>query len=248
MSIKEKALDLFDSAKEPAFDMACEVFLDGVVGTVAPGIVTTYMSYKQKRQEKIYGKFMVETKEKIEILEERLRKLDGSQYYRFKDEFFGLVSDYVIEEVQQEKIEYLVNGLINIAAIPDIKEDFILTYYDTLKETRIRDIAVLKFYEDVYIRIENKKTWTDICEELNISYEEYDSIREKLNRLGLLTTKRDIKIDNLYENILNIQEFLEKTYKGKNYKLKSFKRIDKKDSFQISKFGKEFIRFFNNIE
>jgi hypothetical protein len=145
VSIKEKALDLFDSAKEPAFDMACEVFLDGVVVTVAPGIVTTYMSYKQKRQ---------------------------------------------------EKIEYLVNGLINIAAIPDIKEDFILTYYDTLKETRIRDIAVLKFYE----------------------------------------------------NILNIQEFLEKTYKGKNYRLKSFKRIDKKDSFQISKFGKEFIRFFNNIE
>ncbi|ERK29690.1 hypothetical protein [Clostridium intestinale] len=197
MSIKEKALDLFDSAKEPAFDMACEVFLDGVVGIVAPGIVTTYMSYKQKRQ---------------------------------------------------EKIEYLVNGLINIAAIPDIKEDFILTYYDTLKETRIRDIAVLKFYEDVYIRIENKKTWTDICEELNISYEEYDSIREKLNRLGLLTTKKDIKIDNLYENILNIQEFLEKSYKGKTSKLKSFKKIDKRDSFQISKFGKEFIKIFNDIE
>lgn len=98
MSIKEKAIDLFDSAKEPAFDMACEVFLDGVVGIVAPGIVTTYMSYKQKRQ---------------------------------------------------EKIEYLVNGLINIAAIPDIKEDFILTYYDTLKETRIRYIAVIKFYENI---------------------------------------------------------------------------------------------------
>lgn len=248
MSIKEKAVDLFDSVKEPAFDMACEVFLDGVVGTVAPGIVTTYMSYKQKRQEKIYGKFMVETKGKIEVLEERLRRLDGSQYYRFKDEFFGLVSDYVIEEVQEEKIEYLVNGLINIAAIPDIKEDFILTYYDTLKELRIRDIAVLKFYEDVYIRIENNQTWMDICEELNISYEEYNSIREKLNRLGLLTTKRDIKIDDLYENILNIQEFLEKSYKGKNCKLKSFKKIDKKDSFQISKFGKEFIKFFNDVE
>lgn len=248
MTIKEKAINLFDSAKEPAIEMTCEVFLDGVIGTVAPGIVTTYMSYKQKRQEKIYEKFMIETKERVSTLEEHLKRLNHSQYDKFKEEYFGLVSDYVIEEVQEEKIEYLVNGLINIAAIPDIKEDFILTYYDTLKELRVRDIAILKFYADLHSHMGENKTYVDICKDLNISYEEYESIREKLIRIGLLTTKREVKTDVLYENIINMQEFLQSLNKGKKAKLKSFKKIDKKDSFQISKFGKEFINFFNEIK
>ena len=41
-----------------------------------------------------------------------------------------------------------------------------------------------------------------------------------------------------------MQDYLEKISKGKKANLKSFKRIDKKDSFQISKFGREFIDFF----
>ena len=247
MSIKEKAIDLFDSAKEPAFNMTCELFLDGVIGTIAPSVVTTYIAYKQKRQEKMYEEFMIQTKGKIEILENRLRSLNENQYYQFKEKFFGLVSDYVFDEIQEEKIQYMVNGLINIASLPNIKEDFILTYYDILKELRIRDIAILKFYADIHNFIEDKKTWSDICTELNINYDEYNSIREKLNRVGLLTTKRDLKIDNLYDNILNIQDFLEKLSKGKKCNVKPFKKIDKKDSFQISKFGREFMDFFINI-
>lgn len=247
MSIKEKAIDLFDSAKEPAFNMTCELFLDGVIGTIAPSVVTTYIAYRQKRQEKMYEEFMLQTKEKIEVLENRLRNLSENKYYEFKEKFFGMVSDYVFQEIQEEKIKYIVNGLINIASLPDIKEDFILTYYDILKELRLRDIAILKFYADKNNFFDNERTWNDVCTELNINYDEYKSIREKLNRVGLLTTKRDLQIDNLYDNILNIQEFLEKSSKGKKCDIKRFKKIDKKDSFQISKFGKEFINFFINI-
>lgn len=106
----------------------------------------------------------------------------------------------------------------------------------------------MKFYANMSNYNEDRKTWSDICTELNINYDEYNSIREKLNRVGLLTTRRDLQIDNLYDNILNIQDFLEKLTKGKKCDIKKFKKIDKKDSFQISKFGKEFISFFISIE
>lgn len=42
--------------------MVYEVFLEKVIGRV-----TTYMLYKQKRQEKMFEKFMIETKKDIDF-------------------------------------------------------------------------------------------------------------------------------------------------------------------------------------
>ncbi|MDY4575286.1 MAG: hypothetical protein SPD90_09535 [Intestinibacter sp.] len=246
MNIKEKAKDMFDVAKEPAFEMTCELMLDGVVGTVVPGISNIYLSYKQKRQEKMFIEFMHQIKDKIEILEEKLNNMNQEQYNEFKEKYFGLVSDYVLNEVQEVKIKYIVNGFINLADIDKINEDFVLTYYDTLEQLRIIDIEVLRLYYDNLYVIDKERTYIDIMREYSIDNEQYTAIREKLVRLGLLTTQREKDMDNLFTNILNMQEYLEKTYKGKTTKLKSFKRINKNDSFKISKFGREFIKFFIN--
>lgn len=245
MDLKEKAKDIFDSAKQPLFDLTCDLVLEGVVGSVVPGVMNTYLSYKQKRQEKMFIKFMEEIESKIEILEERLKNMTPENYIEFRDKYFGLVSDYVLDEVQEEKIKYITNGFINLSQVNHINEDFVLTYYDTLKDLRIIDIAVLNLYYDIYNPFsKSEKTFHDILVEYHIDYDQYTAIREKLVRLGVLTTKRENRIDDLYNNILNMQDYLENTYKGKKVKLKPFKRIDKKDSFQISKFGREFIDFF----
>lgn len=245
MDLKEKAKDIFDSAKQPLFDLTCDLVLEGVVGSVVPGVMNTYLSYKQKRQEKMFIKFMEEIESKIEILEERLKNMTPENYIEFRDKYFGLVSDYVLDEVQEEKIKYITNGFINLSQVNHINEDFVLTYYDTLKDLRIIDIAVLNLYYDIYNPFsKSEKTFHDILVEYHIDYDQYTAIREKLVRLGVLTTKRENRIDDLYNNILNMQDYLENIYKGKKVKLKPFKRIDKKDSFQISKFGREFIDFF----
>lgn len=248
MNIKEKAKDMFDSAKEPAFEMTCELMLDGVVGTIVPGISNIYLSYKQKRQEKMFIEFMNGIKDKIEIIEEKLSNMNQEQYNEFKGKYFGLISDYVLNEVQEVKIQYIVNGFINLADIDKINEDFVLTYYDTLEQLRIIDIEVLKLYYDNRYVIDKERTYIDIMREYNIDRDQYTAIKEKLVRLGLLTTQREKDMDNLFTNILNMQEYLEKTYKGKTSKLKSFKKINKNDSFKISKFGIEFIKFFINKE
>ena len=131
-------------------------------------------------------------------------------YREFRDKYFGLVSNYVLDEVQEEKIKYITNGFINLSQVSHIKEDFVLTYYDTLKDLRIIDIDILKLYYESYNPFtESGKTLNDIFKEYNIDYDQYDAIREKLARLGVLTTKREKKIDDLYNNILNMQDYLE---------------------------------------
>lgn len=172
-----------------------------------------------------------------------MHKLDAQGIQEFRGKYFGIIVDYVIDEVQEEKIKYIVNGFINLASIENPNEDFVLFYYDTLRELRIVDIAILKLYYGI-----SQRHFTDLLEEFKIEYEQYDSIREKLVRLGLLTTKREAKIDDLYNNVINIQEFLESLSKGKNVKLKNFKRIEKKDACQISRFGREFDDFFINSQ
>lgn len=193
----------------------------------------------------MFVEFMNNIKDKIDIIEDRLRNMDSEQYIEFKNKYFGLISDYVLDEVQEEKIKYITNGFINLCEIDKINEDFVLTYYDALKDLRLIDIAVLKLYYEEYKPFsESEQTSSGILTEYNIDYDQYTAIREKLVRLGLFTTKRENKIDDFYNNILNMQDYLENISKGKKAKLKSFKRIDKKDSFQISKFGREFIEFF----
>ena len=239
MDIKKKVEDIFDIAAQPTIDIVSSMFIEGFTGTLLPGVTSAMLAYKQKRAERMLERFMIETKKRVNELEEKLIKLEPEKYKEFSEKYFGIVTDYVIDEVQEEKIKYIVNGFINLASIKDIKEDFVLYYYDTLKSLRIVDIAVLKLYYEPVPR-----SYIEILQTFGIEYEQYDSIREKLVRMGLLTTKREKREDDLYTNLLIMQDFLEKVSKGKKADLKRFKHIEKHDTFIISKFGRDFMEFF----
>lgn len=245
MNIKEKALDLFDSTREPAAEIACSLLLEGVVGTVVPGVMSSMLAYKQKRQERMFEAFMLELKEKINILEERLIELEPEKLLEIKERYFGMISDYALDEVQEAKIQYIANGFVNIVAMPDINEDFVLMYYDTLKQLRMQDIVVLKFYYENRT-LNSERTYIDVLDELNIDYSQYEAIREHLFRLGLFTSRRENKEDELYNNILVLQDTMDKLLKGKKINSFKLKTLDKKDSMLISKFGRDFVEFFIN--
>ena len=70
---------------------------------------------------------------------------------------FTYVLDYVIDEKQELKIDIMVNGFINISHHEDISEDFVLTYYDVLRDLRLIDISVLRFYSKLKIMIKKDK-------------------------------------------------------------------------------------------
>lgn len=248
MSIEEKAKDLFAATVEQVPDVVSSIVLEGVVGTVVPGVSGAMLAYRQKRQERIYTAFLEEIKSKMVLMEERLNRLSADALIDFKDKYFGMVSDYVLEEVQERKVKYLANGLVNLSGMEQVNEDFVLTYYDTLRDLRIRDILVLNRYRDLALPIRVEESYPDFLYRLNIDEGQYGAILEKLERIGLLETKRAQKEDDLYSNLMAMQEYLEKQSKGKSTSLKKLKKLDRRDAYRISRYGREFIQFFEEVE
>lgn len=259
MGVKEKLLDVSGATAEElrgrAFEVICENLMESseeilsLIGISAPGVGRIVLSYKQRRQERMLALFMEEVREKLELLNERLALLSAEAFQTFRENYFGFVTDYVLDEQQEDKIQYLVTGLINLAGMDHVNEDFVLTYYDTLRDLRIRDIAILKFYRDLTrYNLEVRPTVLDVLQSLNLDYTQYEAIREKLFRMGLLTSKREQQEDRVIENLLNIQNYVDDLNRGKKMKLKSFKKVDKNDSYQLSKYGREFLEFFMTLE
>lgn len=238
----KKVKDVLDVSAEGGVSIAGSI-AEGMFGQVAPGLTTIYFSYKQKRSEKNMIRFRDELGVRQNEIVNRLSK--SEEKLNNLDNVIKLVMGYVVDEPQEKKICYMVNGIVNLSGHEEIKEDFVLLYYDTLKELRLVDIGILKFYYDIDTKFDQdtQKTHSDVLEELGITYEQYDAIREKLNRMGLLGTKRDAEMDQLVENLNKLKDYIDKVSKGKNAKI-SIKKLSRRDKYTTSRFGRDFVSFF----
>lgn len=151
----------------------------------------------------------------------------------------------------------MVNGFVNITNHEHVTDDFILTYYDVLKELRMVDISVLRLmYNARYVfGKDSNESFHDVMEKHGISYEQYESVRRNLQRIGLLTTKTDLNITDDLEEIVDkfkeLYKYLDKAtdpkFKRSLPKLK-LPKLKSKENLQLSKFGKDFVEFFINKE
>ena len=203
------------------------------------------LAYKQKRQERMYNLWLENIEERVMEIEELLAK-QPKRYESIKNKYFGLISDYVLEEVQEEKIKYLANGFINAIRLETINENNILDYYDTLSQLRLVDIVVLKTFYSFDIDEQEYQNNLDTYKKLCIDSYKNKAIKEKLERLGLLISKRDKMENDLYKNIETMQKVIKDIISGKKINgTTSFKNIVTNNSYELSSYGKEFIRFFN---
>ena len=203
------------------------------------------LAYKQKRQERMYNLWLENIEDRVMEIEGLLAK-QPKRYESIKNKYFGLISDYVLEEVQEEKIKYLANGFINTIRLETINENSILDYYDTLSQLRLVDIVVLKTFCSFDIDEQEYQNNLDNYKKLCIDLYKNKAIKEKLERLGLLISKRDKMEDNLYKNIETMQKVIKDIISGKKINgTTSFKNIVTNNSYELSSYGKEFIRFFN---
>lgn len=241
MDLRRKVEDIFDIAAQPTVDIVSSMFLEGVAGSVVPGVTSAMLAYKQKRSERMIEEFMIETRKRQQELEEKLIELDEERFIEIKGKYFGLVLDYVMETKQEEKIKYITNGFINLTSMEKLQEDVILIYYDILDELNILDIRVLKLY-DYFSRSES---YVDILKDANISYDQYALIQNKLERLGLIESKAQSKYDELFDNVKNMGDYLVKLSNGKKATLK-FKKSSSgsMNSFVLTKLGRQFLDFF----
>lgn len=218
----------------------------GAVSAISPRIGGIMVAYKQKRWERNWEQYISLIVEHQEELNRRLNKLEEEQREKMKNIYFPLVSDYVGEEKQFEKIEFIVNGFINLSAGINMQEDTTLMYYDTLSQLSLIDLRVLKLYVKSYINSEYlEDDIYNVMDDYQIDRTQVLLIKEKLLRQGLLLSRNEEKIE---ENISNVSEFIEGLSKNKkNLKLKRLNRISKVNSYKITPYGRKFLNFFTNI-
>lgn len=259
--MKEKIQDLISATKgvmgevlaEDAIPVLAEEMLKGTVIETASGAVSMIspriggimIAYQQRRWERNWEKYVSAIYEKQDALNERLEKLDDEMRQKFRQNFFPLVSDFVPNEKQEEKIEMIVNGLINIASGVNGQDDIILMYYETLDQLSLLDLRILKLYIPVYIGEERDDSIWNVMQECQIDDSQARLVRAKLDRLGLIHSRNEEKVN---ENIENVIKYVDDISKGKkNAKLKRIKNVPKSESYKITSFGMKFIRFFTEL-
>ncbi|RDI44050.1 hypothetical protein [Falsibacillus pallidus] len=244
-----------DIAKESITSIVGDMLVDSA-SSLIPGVSGAVQGYKRARFERNIRTFTEELHSKIEEIRVNLEHKTDQQKEKI-DQLFNFVMDYVIDEQQEDKIQYMVNGFVNITEHEQVSDDFILTYYDVLKELRMVDISVLRLmYSSRFIfDQEARETFHDVMERHGISYEQYESVRRNLLRIGLLTTKTDLNItddlDEIVKKFKELHTYLDKLtnprYKGSLPKLKEPK-LKSKENLEMSKFGRDFVRFFLDLD
>ncbi len=261
---KELALDTIlnagsstaaDIAKESVASMAGDFLID-VGSSLVPGISGAVQGYKRARFERNIKTFAEDLHSKLEEVRINLESKTIEQKEQI-DQLFQYVLDYVIDEQQEEKIQYMVNGFVNITEHDYVSNDFILTYYDVLKELRMVDISVLRLmYTSRYaFDSDSAENLKEIMDRHGLSYEQYDAVCRNLLRIGVLTTKTDLNITDDLEEISKtfkeVYSFLDKLtnpkFKRSLPRLKEPK-FKSKENFEISQFGRDFVRFFLELE
>lgn len=238
MEIVDKLKEITEPAVGPVMDMVSGLVLDGVAGTVVPGVGNLILSYKQQRTEKNLEMFISQIVSRQDEFNERLNKLDMDKIQAITNHYFGVVTDYVLDVKQKEKINFIVNGYMNLTDWEELNDDVVLMYYDTLEQLTLMDIAVLKSHYGMYVMDSD----TDKMLESLLAGQRR-LISEKLLRLGLFNSQNEKKMDDNLDNIAAYLQDLQKAKKNPKLKLN---RISAFDSYRLTKYGIRFLQFFLN--
>ncbi|WOV86959.1 hypothetical protein QWT69_13935 [Sporosarcina oncorhynchi] len=242
-------------AKESFTSLISGILVD-TTSSLIPGVAGAVHGYKRVRFERNITAFTEQVFSNIDVILVNLESKTREQKEQI-DQLFNIVLDYVIDEQQEDKIQYMVNGFLNLTDHEQVSDDFVLTYYDVLKELRMVDISVLSLMFNSRYVLGNHSTesFRDVMERHGLSYEQYQSVRGNLKRIGLLVTKTDLNVTDDLEEIVKrfkeLYDYLDKVtdpkYKRTLPKLK-LPKLKSKENLELSKFGSEFVRFFINIE
>lgn len=222
----------------------------GVVSAVAPAFLGITLSYQQKRTERNVMQMVDSIVQKQHLIEERLTMLNADVQQKFiSGTYRDAMLDNIISENQEQKVQYNINGYINLMGIENPNDDVIFTFFQTLSQMNELDIRVLKIYKPLYeIDEGNHESIMDIMEDENIDQSQCNFIREKLYRLGMLESKnegsRDENLDILGETLTNlIKQLYSKN--PKQVKEPKLKRIWRTDTYKISRLGREYLDFIS---
>lgn len=222
----------------------------GVLGAIAPAFLGVKMSFQQKRFERNMVRMVSFISQKQAVIEERLNLLTPDVRQKFIDgPYRDVLLDNIISENQEQKVQDNINGFINLMGVETPNDDIVFTFFHTLSELNELDIRILKLYRPYFEKdAECQESFTDVLRDENIDYSQYNFIREKLCRLGMLYSINEEKRDeNLEEIGKTLTELIKQMYskKSKEVKAPRIKRILRTESYRITTLGRQYLEFID---
>lgn len=218
---------------------AASAVVGSIVGAIAPRANGIILAYKQNRFERNVKSMLQQLSNRVETLEANYLALSEDMQKQITGVYVEMMLDNVVDERQEEKIRWNVNGFVNLMS-EDTNENIIQIFFDTLSELTSLDIDTLKLYQynsgvDAY----------DLKDKYGIGPDRLKLVKEKLVRLGLLSRKNDIQRD---KNLDEIAEYFQKAEKDakktrpQGVKLpSSIKKISGLESYKITTLGTGFL-------
>lgn len=257
---KDKGKELVGTLGLETFtEIGADVMID-MGGSMIPTIGPAISTYKTNKKIKNLDIMVQKIADRLDLFEERYGK-QSIENKEILDEIFNMITDKISNTYQTEKIEYMVNGYLELLNVENPSFDTAYLYFDTLDKLTILDLSVLKLSYSVYTpynkgSISEFENYQELEQELDIDDSQYLAIKENLYRFGLLENEVDAGIakslDSIQKAVIELRSTTESIYNqlsGKKVKLKALTskskiKLKDRDRLKISKFGRQFVQFF----
>ena len=243
-NLPELGIAAADIIGNEAVSAAIQTLTGGLLGAIAPAFLGVKLSYQQRRFERNMVKMLNAVVQKQDIIEQRLNQLAPDVRQKFIDgPYRDVLFDNIITENQEQKVQDNINGYINVMGLENPNDDVIFTFFHTLSQMNELDIRILRLYIPTYeTGKEGHETFLDVMREENIDESQYNFIREKLCRLGMLDSKNETNRDENLDILgTTLTELIKQLYskKPKEVKAPKLKRITRSESYDITRLGRQ---------
>lgn len=222
----------------------------GVLGAVAPAFLGIKLSFQQKRFERNMVKMVSSINTNHDIMAQRLDNLEAEVRQKFIDgPYRDVLLDNIISENQEQKVQDNINGFINLMGVENPNDDIVFTFFHTLSQMNELDIRVLRLYRPTFDMDESHENFLDVMREERIDETQYNFIREKLCRLGMLHSKNEERRDENLDILgKTLNELIKQLYskKPKEVKAPRLNRITRTESYRITFLGRQYLSFIDD--
>lgn len=250
-NLPELGKTVADIVGNESIGVGIQALTGGLLGAVAPAFLGFNLSFQQKRFERNMVKMLNSVVEKQMIIEQRLNQLDPVVRQKFiNGPYRDVLFDHIISENQEKKVQDNINGYINLMGVENPNDDVVFNFFRTLSQMNELDIRVLGLYRPTLgMGEEAHESFWDIMKEENLDETQYNFIREKLHRLGMLDSKNEANRDENLDLIgSTLTELIKQLYskKPKEVKAPKLKQIFRTESYRITKLGYQYLAFIDD--
>lgn len=139
--ISQKVEDFKEAAAEAGALTVSELILESLIGQLTPGFISAITAYRQKRYERNVNQVLEILSKDIQEIKYLLAKYEDQNF--IEEMLLPVLFDNAIDEIEVEKISYIVKGFETSLRENLTDQDLILMYYDILRQIRIKDLSIL---------------------------------------------------------------------------------------------------------